>query len=382
MNQKRLALILTAFLVAGAAGLVFWQNVSSSQVNPSQPIKAPTLSAQLQADGHIVPVRSATLSVDAAGRVTRIAVQEGQPVTTGTVLLTLEASVQAAALAQAQGNLMQAQAKLARLQAGPTAEEIAQAQSAVAVAHANLDDVPKAGPMPEPLNQARAAVAQAQAAVEQAQSAFDKIGGLSNPNIAMTSQSLQLEQASLEYQQAVASYQNLINGATPTQVKVAEQQLAQAQAALAVVAAGAHHDDIVAAEAAVLTAQATVAQAQASLDQMSARAPFAGTVCEINVRAGEFVAPGAAAIRLGDTSQWVVETDNLSDLDVVKLKPGDRVQVTVDALPDQSLAGTVSHIQPSSKIVRGNTTYKLTVTLDATMSTLYWGMNASIRSEF
>ncbi|MCB0146465.1 MAG: hypothetical protein KDE01_02290, partial [Caldilineaceae bacterium] len=61
---------------------------------------------------------------------------------------------------------------------------------------------------------------------------------------------------------------------------------------------------------------------------------------------------------------WVVETDTLSELDVVSLHEGDVVAVAVDALPGATFRGRVEHIQPASDFKRGDVTYTATIVLD------------------
>ena len=424
------ALLAGAYAVSGAsnAGLLTSNKGAASPAGQGTAQQPASPAAELQADAYVVPIRYSELSVAVTGLVASVPVQEGVQVAAGTVLLSLRNDTQQAAVSQAQANLDQAEARLAALRAGPRAEEIAQAQAAVAGAQAHLDRLaggptPQevavaqqavavaqanlarvvAGPTPEELNQAAAAAQEAAAAVRQAQTAYDRVAG--QPDVGMRKESLELQQATLEYEKAQASYQNLKNGPTAADIKVYEQQVAQAQAgldqvqaganpadvdaakadlagaqaALALTTAGARPEDLQAAEAEVAAARGALAQAQAALEQTILRAPFAGTVGAINVDLGEPAGPGAPVVRLGDEGTWAVETDNLTELDVVKLAVGDRVEVAFDALPGKTATGTVQHIQPASQIKRGDVTYKVTITLDAQDLPLYWGMTANVR---
>lgn len=423
-----IAIILIA--LAGVAGWLIYGNPrAAAQAAAVKTVNVATATpAQVSADGYVVPARYATLSAGAPGRVVAVHVFEGQAVPAGALLVTLENAAQRATVAQAQANLAQSEARLAQLQAGARGEEIAQAQAGVAAAQAHLDRLRhsptpeqvasarqavavaqanlarvQAGPAPEQLNVAAAAMQAAEATLKQAQAAYDKVAWRND--VAMLPQSVQLEQATIEYQRASASYRNLAAGATPAEIHVYWEQVAQAQASLAEVRAGPHPADIAAAEAElqraqaglaltragarpeeiaaaqaqVAAAQAAVSQAQASLEQTTVRAPFGGTVSALDAVVGEYVAPGRPLVKLGDASAWLVETDNLSELDVVKLRVGDRVAVTLDAWPGQTLAGTVQQIQPASQIKRGTVTYKITVALDRTELPLYWGLTAAVR---
>jgi len=382
---------------------------------------------QVTADGYVMPIRYASLSPSVPGIVTQIHVVEGGWVEAGAPLLTLENAAQSAALAAAQANLAQAAATLAQLEAGARPEEVAQAaaavalaaarlerltggataaevataQSAVAVAQANLGRI-VAGPTPEQVTAADAAVRLAEASLKQAQANYDQVSW--RGDIGRLPQSLQLEQATIEHDRAVANYQDLLDGPTPAEIAVYQAQVDQtqaaldellagahpadvaaaqadlqaAQAALALVQAGPRPEEIAAAEAGVAAARSAVAQAQAALDQTTLRAPFAGAVSTVGVKAGEYTTPGMPAVRLGDTHGWVVETDNLSELDAVKLAVGDEIEVTLDALPGQTLRGRVTHIQPASQFKRGDVTYTATIALEPTDLPLRWGLTAAI----
>ena len=429
MNRKSILIVLAFCALAAGAGWLIFGNQRAAAQAAAQPARVTTAApAQVTADGYVVPAHYAELSAGAAGRVAQVHVAEGQAVTAGMLLVTLENGAPRAALAQAQANLAGSTARLAQLRAGARGEEIAQAEAAVRAAQAHLDRLrhsptpeqlasaggavavaqanlarAQAGPTPEQLNIAAAAMQAAEASLKQAQAAYDKVAWRSD--IGALPQSVQLEQATIEYQRASASYRNLAAGATPAEIQVYRQQVAQAQASLAEVQAGPHPaeitaaeaevaraqaslalirsgsrpEEIAAAEAQVAAAQAAVSQAQAGLEQTLVVAPFAGTVSALDAVAGEYVAPGRPLIRLGDASAWLVETDNLSELDVVKLQVGDRVVVTLDAWPGRSHGGAVQQIQPAGQLKRGAITYKVTVALDPTDQPLYWGLTAAVR---
>ena len=384
------------------------------------------------ADGYLAPVRYALLSFAASNTVATVHVTEGDWVKAGAPLIALENSAQQATLAQAEANLAQAQAQLETVQAAARSEEIAQAEAAVEVATMNLyrlvdgatsEQIARAdksiaaaqasaanvqaGATPQEITAAKATLRQAEASLRNAQSAYDKVAWAND--IGARPESLRLEQATIEYERAQAQYDNVVNGATPEEIQVAWAQVAQAQAAkdellaaahpadvaqaqanirsataaLDLLRAGARPEEIAAAQAQVQAAQAAVQQAQAALDAMLLTAPFAGQVSSVAVRVGEFVAPGATVVKLGDTRQWIVETDTLSELEVVRLHEGETVIVTFDALPAASFRGTVKHIQPASDFKRGDVTFTATIALEiaddsAEAAGLRWGMSASV----
>lgn len=435
MNWKKTIITITSLAVVGLAATAAYNAYDGRGVAAStgsgDTAAPPVITTQalpdVAADGYVVPRRYATLSLATAGTVAEVYAVEGDAVEAGQAILALDNAAQAAALAQAEANLAQAEAALAQLQAGARTEEIAQAEAAVAAAQARLDRLvagatpeqvavarqavavaqanlerAQSGPTPEQLTAAEASIKMAEANLRRAQADYDKVAG--RADVGATPQSLALEQATIEYERARASYDDLVNGATAAELRVYEEQLRQAQAqlaevtaeaspadvaaaqadvdaaeaALALLRAGARTEEIAAAEAQVRAARSQVEQARAALDATILTAPFAGTVSAINVKVGEFAAPGAPLVKIGDASAWLVETDNLSELEVVHLREGEMVEVHFDALPDAKTEGTVLAICPAAEAKRGEMTYTVTIALEDGDLPLRWGMTAAV----
>ncbi len=136
------------------------------------------------------------------------------------------------------------------------------------------------------------------------------------------------------------------------------------------------------AEARVEQAQAALDAALATLEKASLVAPFDGVVTEILFQEGETAPPLAPVLVLADTSQWKVETLDLREEDVVKLREGQPATVKVAALPDLVLVGRVSRIARSASSHRGNVTYTVTVDLlTQEVEELSWGMTAFVEAD-
>ncbi len=316
-----------------------------------------------------------------------------------------------AALEVAKAALMSAQAQLAQVKRGATAEQIAQAEAAVQTARARLSQV-LAGARPEDIEAQAAVMLKAEAALRQAQAEYDKIAWADNKGA--SPQALALEQATLDYQAAKAQYERLKRGPTPEEISIARAGVAEAEAALAVVKAGPTPEQIAvaeaavaqaeanvqqamagvpAAEAAVVAAEARLASAQAALETARSNldtardkladyeltAPFDGVVSQVRVRSAEVVTAGFPVISLGDNSAWHVDTDDLSELDVVLVSIGQEALVRVDALPNLEIEGVVTEITPRSETKRGDVTYTVTIELkNANELPLRWGMTAFV----
>jgi multidrug resistance efflux pump len=93
---------------------------------------------------------------------------------------------------------------------------------------------------------------------------------------------------------------------------------------------------------------------------------------------GEQVTAGQPVLTLADFSTWVVETDNLTEIDVVKIAPGQGASIVLDALPDKTLRGEVSEIGTVFEEKRGDITYTVDVTLLDGDPLARWGMTAEV----
>jgi HlyD family secretion protein len=115
-----------------------------------------------------------------------------------------------------------------------------------------------------------------------------------------------------------------------------------------------------AAQAALATAKAGVGQAQAQVrlarvnrDSTEIRAPFDGVVLVKNANVGDLITPfsnaagtSGAVVTIADLSTLEVEAD-VSESSVGKVRPGQPVEITLDALPELRFRGSVSRIVPT-----------------------------------
>jgi HlyD family secretion protein len=142
--------------------------------------------------------------------------------------------------------------------------------------------------------------------------------------------------------------------------------------------AGARDEEIASAAASVAEAEAALQQAQASLDDTVLRAPVAGTLAALHVKTGEQVASGHPVAELADLSEWQIETDDLTELDVINVAEGDRVVMTFDAIPGLELGGSVVRIKPIGEEKLGDITYTVIVQPDEQDPRLRWNMTAVV----
>ena len=404
MSRTRILIGLILVAVLAGLGYVGYQKYLA----PAQGAPTPTSNASLSttpeapsvvsAEGKIVPARDATLAFRMAGRVEKISVKEGEAVKEGNVLIQLESADVRAGVAQAQAAVAQAeaavalaQAQLDQITAGPRLEEIAAAEAqakaasnAVGQAVAQRDQVAK-GATDDAIAAAEAQLAQAQVQRKEAEDAYQRLMDSKIHGWMEEQAILRVNAANEAVAAAQAALDQLKSGASPELVQaynsaigVASQQRKAAEAQLALLQAGATKAQVDQAKAGLEAAKAALAAAQAQLDQATLKAPFAGTIVSLSTEVGEVVTPGAPVLVLVDESKWRMQTNDLSETDVVLVRPGQSVTATLDAFGDQTFHGVVTEIASIAETNRGNTTYAVTIDLDPTDAPLRWGMTAFV----
>ena len=70
---------------------------------------------------------------------------------------------------------------------------------------------------------------------------------------------------------------------------------------------------------------------------------------------------------------------SVDELDINKIRTGQRVEITADALDGKSFTGVVDKVNINGTTVGGYTTYPVTVKVDGSPAELYPGMNVSAK---
>jgi len=115
--------------------------------------------------------------------------------------------------------------------------------------------------------------------------------------------------------------------------------------------------DLRRAEAAASSARASVDAARVQLGYTKLYSPIDGVVASISTQQGETVAASFAAptfVTIVDASR-LKAVAYLDEFDVALVKAGQRVTVTVDALPGETFVGVVRSVNPQA-VVRDNVT--------------------------
>lgn len=289
-GRKISAILAAVAAIAIAASVSIYEYRKGIVSVQAAPVVRKDLTSIVSATGEIRPKNYTNVLAENFGRITRILVHEGELVRRGAILLKVQ-SIQPAADVRAQ------QAAIGAARAGERA------------AKANFEA-------------AGAVVAQRQADLGKA--SFD------------WRQSQQLYESGLISRQDFEASKATYNGARAA-LGAAQAQLAQARAQQSQANDNLHQ------------AQAVLVADEDILRKTTYRAPISGMVTYIAVRVGENVVPGiqnaqgAYLMTISDMSVVTAEV-RVDETDIISVQNGQRAQVKIDALPDQTFAGRVTAV--------------------------------------
>ena len=131
------------------------------------------------------------------------------------------------------------------------------------------------------------------------------------------------------------------------------------------------------AEESVESAQNKLDSTQDSYDNYTIKAPISGQVITKNFKVGDNITKNSSSTTvlatIYDLSSLTFEM-SIDELDIKKVKVGQKVEVSADAFEGQTFSGTVTNVSLESTYSNGVSTYPVTVTLDD-MGDLLPGMN-------
>ncbi len=163
-----------------------------------------------------------------------------------------------------------------------------------------------------------------------------------------------------------------------TDFDLATQQVAFAEAQAAKFENGPAKDQLAALDAQLINAKNQLISAETSITSQSELvAPLSGQVILVNIIPSQVVQGSEPVVTLADTNNWIIETSDLKETDILSISVGGNAIVRIDALPGEEFAAEVSAIQPFGIDQQGDITYKVTLSIRDDPRFL-WGLTASI----
>jgi HlyD family secretion protein len=123
----------------------------------------------------------------------------------------------------------------------------------------------------------------------------------------------------------------------------------------------------------VSQAKNTLTEAQETLADCYIRAPFDGIIAKVNVKKGDTVSGAVATII---TKQRMAEI-SLNEVDVAKVKVGQKVTLTFDAIEDLSISGEVAEVDTIGTVTQGVVNYAVKIVFDTQDERVKPGMSVS-----
>ncbi len=334
----------TAFVIA----IVLLSLILSAcgQASPTpQATAIPTVLADTSiiSEGRLEPVRFTEIALSASGLVSEVLATEGQQVEAGQVIARLESS----------------EVKTLEAAQATASQQLTAAYQAVRDAQFKLDnfDVPTDFKGITPSQ----AVESTLEKLNTARAAYEPYKYLAPNNTSGREARKTLDSAWSKYRKAIQWME------LQSTVDTAQSQLAQAQKDYDALQDPSFAED--------------TAGARAALANAEVRAPFSGVITKLSLKVGEFASAGQPVVTIADLSSWVVKTTDLTEIDVVKLKEGQPVTVTLDAIPDVELKGNVLSISQTFSENQGDVVYEVTVLLTDQNPAMRWGMTSAVKFE-
>jgi membrane fusion protein (multidrug efflux system) len=285
-RRRRMVLIITALIIAAIVGVVvYWLTTSGYE----------------STDDAFIDARTVSISAQVGAAIVEVPVTDNQLVEPDAVLVRLDDRDFRAQVDTANAQIEQAKANIANIDAQVAAQE------------ARVDQADKQ-------------TAQAQAALTFAQQQEARYTALVK-NGAGTMEAAQQYASNLL--QAQANYAAVQANAVATQKQLpvlqAQREVAQAQ---------------------LEQARATLEQAQANLSRTVITAPVAGRVTRLTAAKGNYAAIGQALMMFVPRDVWV--TANFKETQLLTMRPGDPVEISIDTYPGRVFKGRVDSIQAGS----------------------------------
>lgn len=148
----------------------------------------------------------------------------------------------------------------------------------------------------------------------------------------------------------------------PLDLAAAEAKVREKEASLADLKADADYLDIESQELAVKQRQNAFLDAKEKLADYTIRAPFDGVIAQIDIKKGDSLSANAAVATL-IAKQRIAEV-SLNEVDVAKIKVGQKIILTFSAIDGLSISGEVAEINAIGTISQNVVTYGVKIAFD------------------
>jgi HlyD family secretion protein len=335
-----------------------------------------SLTATVGATGSVRPNQSVTLVFQTSGTVEDVNVSVGSSVAAGDLLASLSQSSLPQNVILASAELVNSQKALqdlrvSRVRTSEAMQAVHNAEQALIEAERALvrfnEDEYK-----DDLEDARENIIDARDRLREAEEDFEPYQDWAEDNQTRRDYKDRVDEAQREYDEEIRRLRSLQleQSSAEAALGLAQAQLEDARREYERWANGPDPDEIASLEARIAAAEATIALSRLE-------APFTGTVTLVNIKPGDQVSPGTAAIRIDDLSNLLVDV-RISEVDINRVAVGQTVNLTFDAILGQEYRGVVSDVSPVGQNTQGIIEFIVTVELEDPNGDVKPGMTAGV----
>lgn len=336
------------------------------------PQSTPVPVSDVIAEGHFVPAQDATLFFYARGAVKELNAQVGDQVKAGDVIARLDSAAPVEAqlleLQQAHDALL----RNASVENAAAWQAYMNAQKVRETATKKWNDI-NLRDIENRIEDRQEDVDERKADLDEARQKFDAVKDRGRDDANYKAREDELEHAQADYDEAVKDLAATIRERDVPRANLDAALAAEAEAKYQyeISLDGPNKDKL-----ALLKAQ--LASAGETLSNYVVVAPFDGVVMEVNVSLGEEVGPETYVVKIADTSAWYVETSDLTELEIVKIKVGQSAAVVADALSEVTMTGQVESIGQTFTMQGGDILYKVKLKVADVDPRVMWGMTVEL----
>ena len=281
--------------------------------------------SQISTNGKVEPLKNFEARALTAATVKRVFIHEGQRVRRGELLMQLEDADARTQAAHAEAQLRSAEAAESAIKNGGTHEEVVTTEAELAKARNDHDT---------------------------AQRNLDAVRRLNEKGAASSAE--------------VHDAENQLRRAA-TQVSLLEEKVKNRYSA----------PEVARVQAQAGEARASMAEAQGRLAKSNIRAPQSGIVYALPVREGTYVNAGDLLLEEADLSKVLVRAF-VDEPDVGRLHPGQKIEISWDAVPGRVWQGTVTIVPASLHLLGTRNVGELTSVTDNRDLTLLPNVNVEV----
>jgi HlyD family secretion protein len=175
----------------------------------------------------------------------------------------------------------------------------------------------------------------------------------------------------------LSSLQGIKNTLTANRTSItnAERTIAETTESLKKLKAGADELDIQSSRLTVTQRENAMLDTKAKLADYTIRAPFNGTLGKFSLKKGDSVSTGTSIATI--VSHQQLAELSLNEVDVAKVKVGQKVTLSFDAIADLEMTGRVASIEPLGTVSQGVVTYAVQIAFDTQDGRIKSGMSVS-----